>query len=93
MRKSFFVAMLLALLLISFNPEDYGQGGRPVPPGVREADKQTNAPGEPPPDVKPKATDPAKLKQEAEELAKLSAGIPSQIDLVSRGQLPKELTK
>ena len=91
MRKPLFVATLLVLFTISFTREDHGQGGRPVPPGVREADKQTNAPGEPPPAPKPKTADPAKLKEEAEELAKLSAGIPPQIDLVSRGQLPKEL--
>ena len=91
MRKLFFVSMLLALALVLLVSKDYGQGGRPIPPGVREADKQTNAPIEPPAKTKQQPADPAKLKEEAEELAKLSAGIPPQIDLVRRGQLPKEL--
>ena len=31
------------------------------------------------------------LRQEAEELAKLSAALPSQMDQVSQGKIPKEL--
>ena len=58
---------------------------------MREADKQTNAPIEPPAKLKQKTADPAKLRQEADELAKLSAGIPSQIGLVSVGRLPRDL--
>ncbi|HKI11451.1 MAG TPA: hypothetical protein VKA02_05005 [Candidatus Acidoferrum sp.] len=65
--------------------------GRPIPPGVREADKQTNAPVEAPEEAKRKGADLAKFKQEADELAKLSAGIPAQIALVNHGQLPKDL--
>ncbi|SRR5260370_19579950 len=63
----------------------------PVPPGVREADKQMNAPVEAPPPVKRKLMDPARLRGEAEELAKLSAGIPSQIEQLNHGQVSKDL--
>lgn len=91
MRKPVLVSMLLAVVLVLLVSKDYGQAGRPIPPGIREADKQTNAPIEPPPKIKPQPVDPAKLKQEAEELAKLSAAISLQIDLVSRGELPKDL--
>lgn len=62
-----------------------------MPPGVREADKQTNPPIEPPAKLKQKPTDPAALKQEAEELAKLSAAIPPQMDQFNKGELPKDL--
>ena len=94
MDKRFCASLLFAALLISFIPVECAQTGRPIPPGQREADKQTNAPIDEP-SSKPgkQPLDPAKLKQEAEELAKLSAAIPSQIDLVSRGQLPKELNE
>ncbi|HEY6970554.1 MAG TPA: hypothetical protein VJA94_15205 [Candidatus Angelobacter sp.] len=91
MRKFGFVSILFLICLISSTSRDYAQGGRPVPPGVREADKQINAPIEPPANLKQKPTDPAKLRQEADELAKLSAAIPSQIDQVGHGQLPKDL--
>jgi hypothetical protein len=92
MRKPFVVSTLFAVCLMFVASVDYGQGGRPIPPGVREAEKQINAQiNEPPANVKRKPTDPAKLQQEAEELAKLSAALPSQIDLVGRGQLPKDL--
>jgi hypothetical protein len=63
----------------------------PVPPGVREADKQMNATVESPAPVKRKPVDPARLRGEAEELAKLSAAIPSQIEQLNHGQIPKDL--
>jgi len=39
-----------------------------------------------------KGTDPARLADEAEELARLSAGIPAQIQNVNRKLLPKDLS-
>jgi hypothetical protein len=60
---------------------------------VKEADKQVNKPLEPSLAATPNKPDLAKLKQEADELAQLSAGIPSQLELVAHGQLPKELTE
>jgi hypothetical protein len=69
-----------------------GKGqARPIPPGLHEGEKKINAPIEPPVNFKQRPVDPTRLKQEADELAKLSAALPSQIDLVSRGQLPKDL--
>ena len=91
MRKPFVVSIVFVFCVMFLALGDYGQGGRPIPPGVREADKQTNAPIEPPANIKPKPTDSYKLQQEAAELAKLSATIPSQIDLVGNGQFPKDL--
>lgn len=91
MRKPFVISIVFVFCLMLFASGDYGQGGRPIPPGVREADKQTNAPIEPPANVRPKPTDSAKLRLEADELAKLSATIPSEIDLVGSGQFPKDL--
>ena len=66
-------------------------GQRPIPPGVREADKQSNKPLEPPITAvhNTPRTDAAKLMQEADDLAQLSAGVPS--DLARAGQLPKDL--
>lgn len=65
---------------------------RPIPPGLHEGEKKINAPVEPPVTFKQKPVDSPRLKQEADELAKLSAAVPAQIDLVSSGQLPKDLT-
>lgn len=92
MRKPLVASILFAVCLVFFPSGGFGQGGgRPIPPGVREADKQTNAPIEPPAKFKQKPIDPAKLQQEAEELAKLSAGVPPQMDQVNRGKIPKDL--
>jgi hypothetical protein len=68
------------------------QGSRPIPPGLREADKQTNSPLEPPATPKPPKVDPKKLQEEADELAKLSAAVPPQVAQVTQGQLPKDLS-
>jgi hypothetical protein len=68
-----------------------GQAAHPSPPGLQEAAKQTNKPLEPPAAAKPKALDPAKLRREADELAQLSAGVPSDLSRVAHGQLPKDL--
>lgn len=65
--------------------------GRPIPPGVREADKQMNAPLEPPASPKRRATNHAQLSSEARELAELSSSIPAQIEQVNKGQVPKDL--
>jgi hypothetical protein len=91
MRKPFLTSVLLAVTLISFPAKESGQRVRPIPPGVREADKQTNKPLDPPLGPARTVADPVKLKREAEELAQLSAGIPPRVNLVAEGQLPKDL--
>jgi hypothetical protein len=90
MRKiSFVLAIPVPVaVLTARSPEDQ----RPIPPGVREADKQTNAPIEAPLPPRAKARNPGQLQDEAAELAKLSAGIPAEIEHVNQGQLPKELS-
>jgi hypothetical protein len=90
MRKPFQLLPLFVTFLFC-GSLDYGQGGRPIPPGVREADKQSNSRLDPPAKFKQKPVDPAALKREADELAKLSAAIPGQLDQVSQGQMPKDL--
>jgi|ERR1700739_2066351 len=67
-------------------------GQHPVPPGLREADKQTNnAPMEAPLPAAPKQVNPKQLQAEAAELAQLSAGVPKQVANVTKGQVPKDL--
>jgi hypothetical protein len=88
MRLPIFLFLLLAICVI---PAMSGRQGRPIPPGAREADKLSNKPLEPPLTPAASPPNPAKLKQEADELAQLSAGIPSDLGLVAKGQLPKDL--
>jgi hypothetical protein len=82
----------LSLAAFCLVPETSGRQGRPIPPGLREADKQTNKPLDPPLVGAP-VPDPTKLKQEADELAQLSAGVPSDLARVAHGQLPKDLAE
>ena len=92
--RNVFCSLVLAGCLLASAGKDSGQGGRPIPPGIREADKQTNAPIESTtPSSRPKKADPAQLEREAQELAGLSAQIPEQIAAVNHGQMPKNLTE
>lgn len=89
MRKlSFLVLLLAAGGLVSVG---LGKQGHPIPPGIREADKASNAPLEPPLPIKRKLPELAQLRQEAAELAKLAQAVPQQVDQVAQGQLPKDL--
>lgn len=90
MSKQLLLSVFLVVCLVSPPSSFWGQR-TPIPPGIREADKQTNAPIEPPATFKQKPVDPGLLRQEAEELAKLSAALPSQMDQVSQGKIPKDL--
>jgi len=89
MRKAVFVLFVGWFCCIADVPTH--PQGRRVPPGVREADKQVNTPVEALAPVKRKSVDPARLREEAEELAKLSAAIPTQVDQVNKGQIPKDV--
>jgi hypothetical protein len=85
--------VFLSLAIFCLVPKPAGTQGRPIPPGMREADKQTNKPLDPPLINSNPSINPAKLKQEADELAKLSAGVPSDLAHVAHGQLPKDLSE
>jgi hypothetical protein len=65
----------------------------PIPPGRRAADDQSNVALEAPQGPKAQKADPKKLKADAEELAKLSAAIPPQVEQVTKGQVPKDLSE
>jgi hypothetical protein len=83
-----FLAVLACLLL-----SQPSLAQRPIPPGVRQADKidaqsQQNIP---PPSVQRASVDPAKLKRDADELASLAASIPSAVNQTNMGVLPKDL--
>jgi hypothetical protein len=65
----------------------------PVPPGLHRAEQEGRRPLEAPIEVKRKPAELAQLRQQAAELAKLSQGVPQQIDQVAQGQLPKDLSE
>jgi len=69
-----------------------GQGGRPVPPGVREADKLSNPADEPPrATAKRPPVGTVQLQRDAQELARLAQLIPSEVEQLKTGRLPKDL--
>jgi len=73
-----------------------GQQQERIPVGVEKARKARTLPTVPP-QLKPlppwRLADPARLQQEADELAKLAQLIPSQVQEVKAGRLPKDLSE
>ena len=65
----------------------------PIPRGVRQAD-QTETQTEkniPPPILQPAHLDLAKLRQDADELAKIAQTIPPDVSSIQKGLLPKDV--
>ena len=84
------LSVLIALTLC-LSPAT-GKQSRPIPPGIREADARVNKPVEPPASAGVSSPDKIKLKQEAEELARLAGTIPAQVETTAQGRLPKDLS-
>jgi hypothetical protein len=79
------LGVTLALFLPSF-----AQRGKRVPPGI--AEEATHPPQiEAPMQPRTPRVDPVKLHKDAKELADLADSVPSDIEQVNRGTLPKEL--
>ena len=60
-------------------------------PGLHKVQSRMDIPLDPPVTASRKTADPARLEDEAEELARLSAGIPAQIHGVNLRLMPKDL--
>lgn len=69
------------------------QSGRPVPPGLHEAQRAEDQAqqNEVPPQTQRLGPDPAKIKRDADELALLAQSIPQEVDKTANGILPKDL--
>lgn len=81
----------LAVLLYWVAPMR-AQTGPIIRPGTRDAEKAENQPKVPPLySPRPKPPDPAKLKSETDELTKLVASLPADVDRASKGFLPTDL--
>lgn len=83
---------MMVLLLSTSAP--VAQSGRPIPPGLHEAQKAENQARqtEVPPQTQRPGPDPAKIKRDAEELALLAQSIPQDVDKTAKGILPKDLS-
>ena len=79
--------------LLTLSSLALAQAGRPVPPGVRQADKaeDTFEKNTIPPLYQRSPVDLAKIKRDAQELATLAQSVPSDIDQTTKGILPRDL--
>ena len=85
----------LALFLALFATVSWlapAQDRKPIPPGIREADKQPG-PADIPPmtQAKNKRPDPRLMQEQARELSAIAETIPAAIAEVNRGTLPKDM--
>jgi hypothetical protein len=83
--------LALALVLL-FPVETLPQGGKPVPPGLHQAEKaeQQSERNIPPPQTSSRRN-PQVLQQDADELARLAQSIPADLEQINHGVLPKDL--
>jgi len=65
--------------------------GHAKPPGIVTADTMANQPLEAPSKPSPRQINIDQVNAEAQELRTLADGLPSQMDQVTKGQLPKDL--
>jgi hypothetical protein len=82
------LSVCLSLLLAAWCCEGTAPGAQSLP-NLRKG--RIEIPFDPPVSFPKKAPARSQLRDEARELAELSAGIPGRIDRISQGQLPKEL--
>ena len=85
-----FLLLLFSLFLADFIPQS---GSHQKPAGIPDADSQINQPLEPPMKPSNKRLDKDQVKQEAQQLKELADALPVQIEQVTNGQLPKDLTE
>jgi hypothetical protein len=85
--------LAVSFLYLSLVVAALTQEAKRVPKGIREADKAEEQfeKSIPPPQVSVHRN-PQQLQQDAKELAQLAASIPPDIEHVSRGVLPKDLS-
>jgi hypothetical protein len=81
--------MILALAFGIF--ADAQQGSQKGTPERAEVAAHAQVLEEPPMGPQTRKVDPVKIHAEAEELAKLAATVPNDIDQVAQGKLPKDL--
>lgn len=84
------VTLLIVAVLVSFASPF--QGSKPIPPGIREADKLPG-PADVPPINQPRSSRPSPdvMREQARELALLAQTIPADVSQISNGTLPKDM--
>ena len=86
------LAYALLVVLFAASP---AQAQRPRPPGLQQADQAAQQADKniPPPNSPQARLDLAKLRQEADELARLAQTIPVDVSSIQQGLLPKDISE
>jgi hypothetical protein len=86
------VKLLAYALLVVLFAASSARAQRPRPPGLQQADQAAQQADKnlPPPNSQQPRVDLSKLRQEADELARLAQTIPADISSIQQGLLPKD---
>lgn len=86
------LCIFLALTVVSFSLSS--QTSRPIPPGIREADKLPG-PADVPPLNQPSFVhaDPKMMRDQARELSQLAQSVPADVSQFTNGTLPKDMSE
>ena len=89
--KAFLVVSFVLVFIFTALPL---QTSKPIPPGIREADKLPG-PADVPPVNQSRGSHPAPglMRDQARELAELAQSIPDDVFQVSNGTLPKDMSE
>ncbi len=87
MSTSRFLTLALSLCLLAAGA---GAPQKRFPPGVLD---ERRAPTEPPARPRRVSADPAELKRDADELARLAESVPADVESAAKGLLPKDLNE
>jgi hypothetical protein len=82
---------LCATLLILGVPLAVGQGGHPIPPGIKQSDRVANQPLPPPIPTGTRTVKPVDLRSEAVQIQALASSVADQVDQLNRGMMSKDL--
>jgi hypothetical protein len=89
------VKLLAYALLVVLFVASSARAQRPRPPGLQQADQAEQQADKniPPPTSKQARIDVAKLRQEADELARLAQTIPADVSSIQQGLLPRDTSE
>jgi hypothetical protein len=87
---SLLLTLTVAVLVAAAQGSRISPGSRPIDQAERRLDMDNRMPAPPPPVIRPRL-DPAKVRSEADEIARLAQSLPVQVNQTEHGVLPKDL--
>lgn len=85
--------ILVTVLMVGLGAPFLSQTAKPIPPGIREADKLPGPADIPPMNQPANRPSPTVMNNQARELAQLAQTIPADVSQIGQGVLPKDMAE